>query len=50
MERNIVKLKMKPICTEKGHKINRVEIMNGAGRTDHMLVSFKLELLTQQGE
>ena len=35
----------------KGHEINRVEILNGAGGwEDHMLLSFKVELRTEQSE
>ena len=32
----------------KGHEIDRVEILNGVGRPDHKLVSFKVELRTEQ--
>lgn len=32
----------------EGHEIDRVEILNGVGRPDHKLVSFKVELRTEQ--
>ena len=35
----------------KGHEINRLEILNGAGGwEDHKLLSFKVELRTEQSE